>query len=143
MYAAVTYFGHGYYGLAAASCGYLEQGRRDLTRARLDLAAAHAMSTQNPCEGCHAAKAAAIGAAEAAAAAAEASIRDAERRISICESYAGILDPLAQRLQTALARLRQVPADLGEIYSQVYDFVRGVGRLPAYARWIEGQGAPT
>jgi membrane carboxypeptidase/penicillin-binding protein len=27
MYADVIYFGHGYYGLAAASCGYFGKGR--------------------------------------------------------------------------------------------------------------------
>jgi hypothetical protein len=119
----------------------LEQSRRGLAKARLDLAAAHAMPTREPCEGCHAAKAAAIAAAEAAVADAEERIRDAERRAITCEAAADVLDPLAQRLAAALARLRQVPADLGEVYELVYDFIRGGGKLPVFARWIEGEGA--
>jgi hypothetical protein len=118
----------------------LEQARQDLAQAQADLAAAHARPTKNPCEGCHGRKAAAIAAAEAAVAAAEARIRDAERRIGICEDTAGILDPLAGRLRAALQALRQVPADLGEVYQLVYDFIRRGGKMPCHGRWI--QGAP-
>jgi hypothetical protein len=119
----------------------LEQARQDLTRARLELAAAHARPTRNPCDGCHAAKAAAITAAEDAVAGAEGRIRDAGRRIGLCEDAAGILDALARRLDAALGRLRRVPADLGEVYELVYGFIRDGGKLPAYARFIEGEGA--
>jgi hypothetical protein len=119
----------------------LERARQDLTRARLDLAAAHALPTEDPCQGCHAAKATAITAAETAVTGAEGRIRDAGRRIGLCEDTAGTLDPLARRLATALARLRQAPADLGEVYELVYGFIRGGGKLPARARWIQGQGA--
>jgi hypothetical protein len=119
----------------------LEQARQDLTRARLDLAAAQARPTRTPCDGCHAAKTTAVTAAEAAVAAAEDRIRDAGRRIGLCEDAAGILDALAQRLDAALARLRQVPADLGEVYELVYGFIRDGGKLPVYARFIEGEGA--
>src|SRR5438034_256652 len=80
------------------------------------LAAAYAMSTRRPCNGCHSARAAAIAAAEAAVADAEARIADAERRIAICEAADDLLDPLAERLARALARLRAVPQDLGEVY---------------------------
>ena len=96
---------------------------------------------QAPCDGCHSARAAAIAAAEAAIAEAEARIADAERRIGICEAAADILDPLAERLARALARLRTVPQDLGEVYELIYEFVRSGGKLPRYARWIEGEGA--
>ena len=82
--------------------------------------------------------AAAIAAAEAAIADAEARIQDAERRIGICEAAADILDPLAERLARALAQLRTVPQDLGEVYELVYEFVRSGGKLPRYGRWIEG-----
>jgi len=51
---------------------------------------------------------------------------------------AEILGPLAQRLRQALGRLRQVPENLGEVYELVYAFIRKGGRLPVYARWIEG-----
>ena len=96
------------------------------------------MSTRQPCDGCHSARAAAIAAAEAAVADAEARIADAERRIGICESAADILDPLAERLARALAPLRTVPQDLGEVYELVYAFVCSGGKLPRYGRWIEG-----
>jgi Trypsin-like peptidase domain len=59
------------------------------------------------------------------------------------EAAGGILDPLTQRLQTALAQLRQVPEDLGEVYELVYAFIRKGGKLPVYARWIEGEEART
>jgi acyl-CoA reductase-like NAD-dependent aldehyde dehydrogenase len=95
------------------------------------------MSTRQPCDGCHAARAAAISAAEAAVADAEARIAGAERRIGICEAAADILDPLAEGLARALARLRTVPQDLGEVYELIYEFVRSGGKLPRYGRWIE------
>jgi hypothetical protein len=116
----------------------LGQARRDLEVARAALAAAYAMPTRKPCDGCHAARAAAIAAAEAAVADAEARIADAERRIGICEAAADILDPLAECLARALARLRTVPQDLGEVYELVYAFVCSGGKLPRYGRWIEG-----
>ena len=115
----------------------LGQGRRDLAAAREALAAAYAMPTRRPCDGCHSARAAAIAAAEAAIAAADARTADAERRISICEAAADILDPLAECLAQALARLRTVPQDLGEVYELIYQFVRSGGKLPRYGRWIE------
>jgi hypothetical protein len=110
---------------------HLEQARRDLEAARAALAAAYAMSTRQPCDGCHSTRAAAIAAAEAR-------IADAERRIGICEAAADILDPLAERLARALARLRTVPQDLGEVYELIYEFVCSGGKLPRYGRWIEG-----
>jgi hypothetical protein len=119
----------------------LGQARRDLAAARTALAAAYAMPTREPCDGCHSARAAAIAAAETAVAEAEARIQDAERRIGICEAAADILDPLAERLAQALARLRTVPQDLGEVYQLIYEFVRAGGKLPRYGRWIEGANA--
>ena len=108
----------------------LGQGRRDLDAARVTLASAYAMSTQEPCNGCHSAL--------AAIADAEARIADAERRTGICEAAADILGPLAERLARALAQLRTVPQDLGEVYELIYEFVRAGGKLPRYACWIEG-----
>ena len=116
----------------------LGQARRDLAAAKAALAAAYAMSTRQPCDGCHAARTAAIAAAEAAVADAEARIADAERRIGICEASADLLDPLAERLARALGQLRAVPQDLGEVYELIYEFVRSGGKLPRYGRWIEG-----
>src|SRR6266568_9103651 len=101
----------------------LERGRRALAAASAALGGAYAMSIKEPCDGCHGARAAAIAAAEAAIADAEARIKDAERRIGICEAAADILEPLAERLAEALAQLRTVPQDLGEVYELVYAFV--------------------
>ena len=117
----------------------LDRGRRDRAAARDDLAAAYAMGTTAPCQGCHRRRAAAIAAAQAAVTAAEARIRDAERRIAACQDAAEILDPLAATLNAALARVRRVAPDLGEVYELVYAFVRNGGKLPGYARWIEAE----
>jgi DNA polymerase III beta subunit, C-terminal domain len=92
--------------------------------AQAALAGAYAMPVKERCDGCHSAK--------------EAAIADALRRIGLCEAAAEVLDPLAQRLQAALGHLQQVPADLGEVYELVYQFIRKGGKLPAYGRWIEG-----
>jgi hypothetical protein len=101
-----------------------EQVASALDAAQDALAAAYAMPVKDDCDGCHGIK--------------EAAIADAERRIGLCEATAEILDPLAQRLRQALGRLRQVPEDLGEVYELVYEFIRKGGKLPVYARWIEG-----
>ena len=94
----------------------------DAAQAALD--AAYAMPVKDECDGCHGAK--------------EAAIQAALVRIRLCEAAGEILDPLAGRLRAALARLRQVPEDLGEVYQLVYAFIRKGGKLPVYARWIEG-----
>ena len=46
--------------------------------------------------------------------------------------------PSPNALARALARLRTVPQDLGEVYELIYEFVRSGGKLPRYGRWIEG-----
>ena len=119
--------------------GDLDQGRRDLTAAREALAAAYAMATKDPCNGCHSAREAAIMAAQAAVDDAETRIADAQQRIALCEAATEILGPLAAQLAAALERIRRVAPDLGEVYELVYAFVRGGGKLPDYARWIEAE----
>jgi hypothetical protein len=109
----------------------LDAAHEALAAARSALAAAQAMPVKDKCDGCHAARAAAISAAEAA-------IAGAEERIRICEAAAQLLDPLAARLRRALGRLRVVPQDLGEVYELVYEFIRRGGKLRSYGRWIEG-----
>jgi cytochrome c556 len=103
-----------------------EQVTAALDAAQAALAAAYAMPVKDECDGCHGAK--------------EAAIADALRRIKLCEAAAEVLDPLTHRLQAALGRLQQVPQDLGEVYELVYQFIRNGGKLPVYARWIEGGG---
>ena len=116
----------------------LERAQQDQEAARQALAAAYAMSTKDPCNGCHSAKAAAIAAAETAIAAAEERIKNATQRISICDDTAGILDPLGRRLRAALQALRQLPHDLGEVYELIYEFIRRGGQMPRAGRWIPG-----
>jgi hypothetical protein len=94
----------------------------DVAQAALD--AAYAMPVKDNCDGCHGAK--------------EAAIQATLSRITLCEAAAEILDPLAGRLQAAFGRLHRVPDDLGEVYQLVYAFIRKGGKLPVYARWIEG-----
>ena len=105
-----------------------------LAAARQALAVAYAMPVDDPCDGCHSRKQAAIDAAQTA-------VNGAERRIRVCEDAAEILDALAGRLVQALQRLRQVPGDLGDVYELVYAFIRRGGKLPRYARFIEGEDA--
>jgi hypothetical protein len=112
----------------------LGRAQKDLERARRDLAAAYAMPTHKPCNGCHGAKAAAIAAAEAA-------IEDAERRIAICEDAGEILEALTERLRAALARVGQVPQDLGECYELIHAFIAGGGQMPKAGRWVTGAPA--
>jgi hypothetical protein len=90
------------------------------------LEAAYALPVKNPCDGCHGLK--------------EAAIAGALHRIGLCDAAAAILDPLAGRLAAALQKLQQVPEDLGEAYTLVYEFIRRGGRLPVCGRWIEGEG---
>jgi hypothetical protein len=106
-----------------------EQLAAALDAAQAALDAAYAMPVKEKCDGCHGIKQAAITAAL--------------HRIGLCETAAGILDPLAGRLRVALERLRQVPQDLGEVYELVYEFIRKGGKLPVYGRWIEGEKTRT
>jgi hypothetical protein len=99
----------------------------DAAQAALD--AAYAMPVKDECDGCHGAR--------------EAAIQAALSRIRLCEASGEILDPVAERLSAALARLHQVPEDLGEVYQLVYEFIRKGGKLPAYGRWIKGEQART
>ena len=106
-----------------------EQVAAAMDSAQAALQAAYAMPVKEKCDGCHGIR--------------EAAIQDALSRIGLCEAAGEILGPLAQRLGQALGRLRQVPEDLGEAYEVVYEFVRKGGKLPVYARWIEGEGTRT
>ena len=95
-----------------------------LDAAQMALEAALAMPVKEPCDGCHAAKAAAIA--------------GAERRIGLCDDATQITDPLALRLRQALGHLLQVPAQLGQVYELVYAFVSKGGKMPVWGRWIRG-----
>lgn len=96
--------------------------------AQAALEAAYAMPVKDECDGCHGIK--------------QVAITEAQYRFETCDAAAGILDPLTQRLTKTLGHLQQVPHDLGEAYELVYSFIRRGGKLPVYARWIEGGGTP-
>ncbi len=121
----------------------LDAATRDLEEARLALAAAYALPVNDPCDGCHGIKQAAIASAQAAVDQAEAAITDARRKIGILDDAAEILDALHARLTHAIESLRRVPHDLGEVYELIYEFIRAGGKLPRYGRWIEREQAPT
>jgi hypothetical protein len=116
----------------------LADAHDQLTAARRRLAAAHAMPVTRPCEGCHRRRAAAIEAAQEAVAAARAWVNECGTRIDICEEIREAMKTLTQRLRIALARIRAVPADLGETYESVYRLIRAGGHLPREGRWITG-----
>lgn len=105
----------------------------ELGEARAELAAALAMPTHVPCEGCHGRKWEAITAAETY-------IADVQRRIRVVEDATEILGELRPKLDTALGLLRQAPRDLGEAYELVYAYVAAGGKMPTAGRWVEGEG---
>jgi multidrug efflux pump subunit AcrA (membrane-fusion protein) len=122
---------------AAARLGQEVSAARDTARADLDgarrqLAAARAMPLLEDCDGCHGRRDAAIDEAQDL-------IRDCETRISICETAGRILQVLRARLIRARARIRAVPADLGETYESVYRLIRAGGHLPYEGRFITGE----
>lgn len=116
----------------------LHTAQADLADAHRRLSAALAMPVNEPCTGCHGAKHAAIAEAEAAADEAEDRIRDARQAIAMCETAAEVLDGLTSAVKAVLTCVRRVPQDLGEVYELVHTFIRNGGRLPDYARFIEG-----
>jgi hypothetical protein len=104
----------------------LDAGREDLRTARAHLDAARALPAGHPRR-------------DAAITAAEALIRECGIRIGICEDIDQALTVLRQRLERARARLRAVPADLGETYESVYNLIRRGGHMPHEGRWITGE----
>ena len=119
--------------LARETGAALETARDDLEAARRQLAAARAMPVKDRCDGCH-------GRRDAAVAAAKALIAECQTRISICEDIDRALTALRQHLERATARIRAVPADLGETYESVYRLIRRGGVMPYEGRWITGEG---
>ncbi len=116
----------------------MDAATRDLTEARRALAAAYALPVNDPCDGCHGIKQAAIASTQAAVDQAEAAITDARRKIGILGDAAEILDALAARLTHALESLHRVPHDLGEVYELIYEFIRAGENCPGTAAGSEG-----
>jgi hypothetical protein len=127
----------------ATARGDLEDARDQLAAARRQLAAAQAMPARDPCDGCHAEKAAAVSAAQAAIRTAEELIRDCETRAAICEEIIQAADVLGRRLWHAQARIEAVPHDLGETYESIYTLIRRGGIMPRHGRWITGTDLAT
>ncbi len=121
--------------LSTETAAALRTARAGVAAASRQLAAARAMPVADPCRGCHAARAAAITAAEAR-------VRDCRERAGLCEAALDVLGPLAARLRHALARIRAVPADLGETYESVYRLLRRGGAMPFDGDWLTGQPRP-
>ena len=48
------------------------------------------------------------------------------------------IPPSATARQSRNCSLCDVPSELGEVYQLVDAFIREGGKLPVYARWIEG-----
>ena len=125
-------------GAAGTARGDLDDARDQLAAARRQLADARAMPTKKKCDGCHDDRRAAISDAKAAIAEAEEVIRECQARITLCEEAVEVTAGLVKRLRWALARLRAVPADLGETYEAVYNLIRRGGALPHDGRWVTG-----
>jgi hypothetical protein len=87
------------------------------------LAAAYAMPSRTPDE----------------AAARQAAITAATERVGNCEYVLDVLDVLTARLCRALARIRAVPEDVGEVYESVYRLLRRGGLMPHEGGWLTGQ----
>jgi hypothetical protein len=121
----------------------LQTARGQFAAARRQLAAAHAMPVHLRCDGCHSRRRAAISAARTAVAEAEEFVRECEIRIGICEDITRAAAALTRQLRHALARIRAVPADLGETYESVYHLIRRGGRMPHEGRWITGHATAT
>jgi hypothetical protein len=95
--------------------------------------AAHAMPVKDECDGCHDRRQAAIEAAQE-------HVEEVARRVKIIWRAAEVLEGVLLKLEKALALLKRVPADLGEVYELVYAFVARGGKMPVYGRWVEGAG---
>jgi len=52
------------------------------------------------------------------------------------------IPPSATARQSRNCSLCDVPYELGEVYQLVCAFIRKGGKLPVYARWIEGSVTP-
>ena len=52
------------------------------------------------------------------------------------------IPPPATARQSRNCSLCDVPYELGEVYQLVCAFIRKGGKLPVYARWIEGSVTP-
>jgi hypothetical protein len=126
---------------ATAAARLQDQARQELQQARDDeaaasraLAAARALAVAEPCQGCHAARASAIEAAQRDLSAAREQARYAGAALEV---LAGL------KLRQALRAVRRVPEDLHETYAAAYDLVtRDPRAMPEDGDFITGQETP-
>jgi hypothetical protein len=117
--------------LAAEAAAALDAARDALDAAHAELDDARAMPADDPCDGCHDDRAAAIAAAQA-------HIADAKERVACAQEAAAALGRLAARLRGALACLRRVMGDLAETYETVYELRRRGRVMPKDGDWLTG-----
>ena len=60
----------------------------------------------------------------------------------MCEDITAAAEALVRPLQYAQARLRAVPADLGETDESAYSLIRHGGLMPHDGRWLTGTDTP-
>jgi hypothetical protein len=109
----------------------LDNAEDDLEAAGGDLARAQAMPVSRPCDGCHAAREAAITAARTA-------VAQASDRAGYARDAIGVLVGASGRLRTALKWIRRVPGDLSDTYEPVYDHVRAGRVMPRSGDFLAG-----
>jgi len=111
----------------------LRRAHDDAEQALEELHDAEALPTYDPCEGCHADRAAAIDAARA-------KLADARRRARLADEAIEILRPL--EFAAALAAIQQLPDDLQATYEEVYALVATDARaMPKDGDFITGEQA--
>jgi hypothetical protein len=112
----------------------LQQARDDHDAARRALAAARSLAVAEPCQGCHAARASAIEAAQR-------DLGDAREQARYAAAALEVLAGL--KLRQALRAVRRVPEDLHETYAAAYDLVtRDPRAMPKDGDFITGQENP-
>jgi hypothetical protein len=117
--------------LAAAQTAR-QDARETLAAAHDDLAAAQAMPTRQPCDGCHDDRADAITAAREA-------VTGARERTTCAEQAITVLASLAERLARALALIRRVLPEVGEVYEPVYEHVDAGRVMPKDGDFLTGE----
>jgi hypothetical protein len=82
---------------------------------------------RDPCEGCHATKAATIATAGPPYGPPRRPYGECKIRTEMCEDIIAAAEALVRPLRYAQARLRTVPADLVEPHESVYSLIRRGG----------------
>lgn len=112
----------------------IDKGHQEQTAARAALARARAMGVSNPCDGCHADKAAAIDEATTRLDDARRKIADARALLDRIEGY--------EDLEKARWALERVPDDLRDRYDEAYKLVEtDPNAMPNDGNFLTPEGA--